>query len=196
MWAIQASMTESLSIPGGPHWKAIHCPSMCVKHRSRRPSLGRRILFIITLKTIVNSVVRLAMTLLSQKQIIQKILRSDFDQEPTQEETAQAITAESKTEHKRSFMSSIFYKTFCLSSRSRSRRRRTLVKVCCTIFSCFVFNKIFFMWIKCFMIRLILKIYKNIFESCSPVHRVEVAQHLEQENIFELINLKTKTLDL
>ena len=36
------------------------------------------------------------MTLLSQKQIIQKILRSDFDQEPTthtqaQEETAQAI---------------------------------------------------------------------------------------------------------
>ena len=31
-----------------------------------------------------------------------------------------------------------------------------------------------------------------IFESCSPVHRVEVAQHLEQENIFKLINLKTK----
>ena len=112
MWAIQASMTESLSIPGGPHWKAVHYPSMCVKHRSRRPSLGRRILFIITLKTIVNSVVRLAMTLLSQKQIIQKILRSDFDQEPTQEETAQAITAESKTEHKRSFMSSISTKLF------------------------------------------------------------------------------------
>ena len=37
------------------------------------------------------------------------------------------------------------------------------------------------------MIRLIF-----IFESCSPVHRVEVAQHLEQENIFKLINLKTK----
>ena len=31
-----------------------------------------------------------------------------------------------------------------------------------------------------------------IFESCSPVHRVEVAQHLEQETIFKLINLKTK----
>ena len=89
-----------------------------------------------------------------------------------------------------------FYKTFCLSSRSRSRRRRTLIKVCCTIFSCFVFNKIFFMWIKCFMIRLILKIYKNIFESCSPVHRVEVAQHLEQETIFKLKFENLKTLDL
>ena len=31
-----------------------------------------------------------------------------------------------------------------------------------------------------------------IFESCSPVHRVEVAQHLEQEIIFKLINLKTR----
>ena len=92
-------------------------PIMCVKHRSRQPSLGRRILFIITLKTIVNSVVRLAMTLLSQKtdhpEDSSKWLRSRTSH----------IHKHKKKQHKQSsreqdrtqvvFHEQHYYKTFC-----------------------------------------------------------------------------------
>ena len=127
-------------------------PIMCVKHRSRRPSLGRRILFIIYSED--NSQQRCAFghdSVITKKQIIQKILRSDFDQEPaTYTSTRRNSTsnqAESKTEHKWSFMSSIITKLFVSKSQKTEQKQKQKQKKEDTTKSVLYHFLLFFMYV-------------------------------------------------
>ena len=120
-------------------------PIMCVKHRSRRPSLGRRILFIIYSED--NSQQRCAFghdSVITKNRSSRRFFEvTSIKNQPhtqAQEETAQAIKQRARQNTSglswAALLQNFLFPSHKRQSRSRSRRRRTLLKVCCTIFCC------------------------------------------------------------